>query len=96
MDRIQKIALLRYDKKDLEEQIAQLMIKDSDTGLTILQKSEIKILQDGIKKIDELIDKREHQTDQVYNSEMLSRFLKIINNDGQSDAEAKEWWMTRY
>jgi hypothetical protein len=96
MDRIQKIALLRYDKKDLEEQIAQLMIKDNDTGLTSLQKSEIEILQDGIKKIDEMLDKREHQTDQVYNSEMLSRFLKIINNDGQSDAEAKEWWMTRY
>jgi hypothetical protein len=43
-----------------------------------------------------MIDKREHQTDQVYNSEMLSRFLKIINYVGQSDEEAKEWWMSRY
>jgi hypothetical protein len=43
-----------------------------------------------------MIDKREHQTDQIYNSEMLSRFLKIINNDGQLDEEAKEWWQTRY
>ena len=96
MDRMQKIALLRYDKKELEEQIAQLMIEDPDNGLTIHQKSEIEILQDEIRKIDEMIDKREHQTDQVYNSEMLSRFLKIIKNDGQSDDEAKEWWITRY
>lgn len=43
-----------------------------------------------------MIDKREHQTDQVYHSEMLSRFLNIINNEGQSDDEAKEWWMSRY
>ncbi|MCI4443314.1 MAG: hypothetical protein JHC39_07390 [Lentimicrobium sp.] len=96
MDRIQKIALLKYDKKELEEQIAQLMVEDSGTGLTIHQISEIEILQEEIKKIDEMIDKREHQTDQIYNSEMLSRFLKIINNDGQLDEEAKEWWQTRY
>jgi TATA-binding protein-associated factor Taf7 len=72
------------------------MVEDSDTGLTIHQISEIEILQDEIRKIDEMIDKREHQTDQVYNSEMLSRFLKIINYVGQSDEEAKEWWMSRY
>lgn len=96
MDRIQKIALLRYDKKNREEQIAKLMIEDYDTGITISQISEIEILQDEIKKINEMIDKREHQTDQVYNSEMLSRFLKLIKDDGQLDEEAKEWWQTRY
>ena len=96
MDRIQKIALLQYDKKELEEQIAELMIEDANTDLNIKRISEIEILQDEIRKIDEMIDKREHQTDQVYNSEMLSRFQKIINNDGQSDKEAEEWWMSRY
>ena len=96
MDRIQKIALLRFDKIELEEKIAQLMIEDSDIDVTIPQISKIEILEDEIRKIDEMIDKREHQTDQIYNSEMLSRFLNIINNDGQSDEEAKEWWMSRY
>jgi hypothetical protein len=96
MDRIQKIALLQYDKKELEAQIVELMIEDANTDLNIKRISEIEILQDEIRKIDEMIDKREHQTDQVYNSEMLSRFQKIINNDGQSDKEAEEWWMSRY
>ena len=94
MDRIQKIALLQYDKKNLEKQISQLRIENTD--LTISQIKDIEILQAEIRKIDEMIDKREDQTDQVYNSEMLSRFLKIINNEGQSDNEAEEWWMSRY
>ena len=96
MDRLQKIALLEYDKKILEEKFSHFSIDTNETEFSITKKSEIAILIEGIREIDEMIHKRLHQTDQVYNSEIMYRFLKIINNDGQSNNEVEELWMSLY